>query len=47
MRKEKLFTRFQLLPSKKVYGQKYHFFKCWFKVNKEILQVPEHRKTQF
>ena len=46
-KKEKLFTCFQLLPSKNVYVQKYHFFKCWLKVNKEILQVPEHRKTQF
>ena len=41
-----MFTCFQLRPSKKVYGQKYHFFKCWRKVNKEILQVPEHRKKQ-
>ena len=45
-KKEKLFTCFQLLPSKMVYGEKYLFFKCWLKVNQQILQVPEHRKTQ-
>ena len=45
-KKQKLFTCFQLLPSKMVYGEKYLFFKCWLKVNQQILQVPEHRKTQ-
>ena len=41
-----MFTYFQLFPSKKVYEQKYYFFKCWLKANKEILQVLEHQKTQ-